>query len=333
MNPFPVFDSRLSASHLGVYLQNHYQLSTPLSCRILKTGISHSYLIDDGASQYVFRLYFLNWRTPKEIEEEIRLLKLLKENAVPISYPVADASGAYLQEILAPEGLRYGVLFSFAEGEKVRFFSAENSYKIGTAMAHFHQITEGFYLERITYNADTLLTQPLQVIKKFFAPDSETMLFVEKTTHALVAELKTAKTDQLRHGAVHLDIWFDNMHIAPNGKVTLFDFDFCGNGWQSLDLAYFNVQLFHTEPDPSAYQEKLRAFFEGYESIVKIKEEEKRLIPALAVSIWFFYLSVQCQRYDDWGNLFISEDYFKRFIGMIQKWCGHHLLFNNNNPT
>ncbi|AEI47007.1 phosphotransferase enzyme family protein [Runella slithyformis] len=327
MNPFPVYDSRLSASHLGLFLQEKYPLKDPILCRILKTGINHSYLLKDGVNRKIFRLYSYNWRTKREIEEELRLLSLLHESGVPISYPIADATGNFIQEIIAPEGLRFGVLFSFAEGEKIRNFTDDMSYNIGVAMARFHQTTQDLALERVTYNEETLLLSPLQRIKTSFAADSATMAFVESTTHSLVEKMKEIRSDQVRFGTVHLDIWFDNMHVTPDGGVTFFDFDFCGNGWQALDLAYFNVQLFNTEPDPDEYQRKLQRFLEGYETVTLLSPEEKRLIPYLAVCLWFFYLGVQCQRFDDWGNLFISEDYFKRFIELIRKWCTKQAIF------
>ncbi|MFN8347529.1 MAG: phosphotransferase [Spirosomataceae bacterium] len=328
MDSFPVYDSRLSASNLGQFLQLHYSFCGPVQCRIQKTGINHTYLAEDGITRSVFRVYSFGWRTKRDIEEEIRLLNLLRQNGVPVSYPIPDKNGNFIHEIPAPEGRRFGVLFSFAEGGKIRNFTPETSNTIGVAMAHFHQTTQNLSLERVHYDAETLLLAPLRRIKTFFAPTSESMLFLETATHALVQKFSEINRKNLRSGTVHLDIWFDNMHITPDGAITLFDFDFCGNGWQALDLAYFQVQLFNTTTDTEEYQRKRELFFEGYESINRISDEEKGLIPYLAVSLWFFYLGVQCQRFDDWGNLFISEDYFKRFIGIIQKWCTYHRLFD-----
>jgi Ser/Thr protein kinase RdoA (MazF antagonist) len=327
MDFFPVYDSRLSASHLGQFLQTRYSFHGSVECRILKTGINHSYLADDGIIRQIFRIYSCGWRTKREIEEEIRLLRLLRQNDVPVSYPISDKNGNFIQEIQAPEGRRFGVLFSFAEGEKIRHFTPEASGNIGMAMARFHQITRNLSVERVHYDAETLLLIPLQRAKSFFAPHSETMLFLEATTQALVQKFTELSDADMPSGTVHLDIWFDNMHITPDGAITLFDFDFCGNGRQALDLAYFLVQLFNTSSDVEEYQCKRDCFLEGYESILTVSEDEKSGIPYLAVSLWFFYLGVQCQRFDDWGNLFISEDYFKRFIGIIQKWCHHHQLF------
>ena len=50
----------------------------------------------------------------------------------------------------------------------------------------------------------------------------------------------------------------------------------------------------------------------GYESITPISIEEERLIPILGVSLYFFYLVVQCKLYDNFSNLFLNKNYLKR---------------------
>lgn len=326
--PFlPVYDSRLEATPLAHYLQTFYPFLEVLEARILKTGINHTYLFRTATQSYIFRLYFHGWRSLVEIEEEVRLLLHLKASEVAVSYPIADKNEAYIQTIDAAEGVRYGVLFSFAEGEKTRYFSPEHSYTIGKTMAYFHQVTQNFTLQRVDYTAETLLKTSLNRIRSYFAPTSEAMQYIERVVPLLVELLETTDSAALRKGVVHLDIWFDNLNISAEGKATLFDFDFSGNGWQCLDLAYFNIQLFNTEPDANRYQEKLTSFWSGYESVQAVGNEEKALLPPLAVCIWLFYLGIQCHRYNDWCNLFISEDYLKRFIGMAQRWSDAHGLF------
>jgi len=134
------------------------------------------------------------------------------------------------------------------------------------------------------------------------------------------------KTSELRYGAIHLDIWFDNMHFQDEDEITIFDFDFCGNGWLCYDIAYFMVQLFNTNQVESEYELKVKRFLEGYESITIISDEERRIIPFIAVSIWFYYLGIQCDKYDTWSNLFLNEDHLKRFIDTIKKWMTYNKL-------
>jgi len=51
--------------------------------------------------------------------------------------------------------------------------------------------------------------------------------------------------------------------------------------------------------------------------------EEKRIIPLLSVSIWIFYMSVQCDRFNIWSNVFLTQDYLKRYVRMIKKWMDY----------
>jgi Ser/Thr protein kinase RdoA (MazF antagonist) len=82
------------------------------------------------------------------------------------------------------------------------------------------------------------------------------------------------------------------------------------------------MQLHNVEKyDEKEYQPKLECFLKGYESVTSISSEEKRLIPTLGVSLYYFYLGVQCRRYDNWSNSFLSEDYLKRFInGLVKRY-------------
>lgn len=318
MESFPVINSTLSATHLGAFLQGKYQLNNNALCSLLKTGINDSYLVTDGADKYVFRIYSLNWRTEKEILEEIRLLNLLHENHIPVSYPLTDRSGNYIQEFNAPEGERFGVLFSFARGEKLLNFPVHLHYKVGEVMAQMHKLTTGLALERVTYTPERVLVESFEQLKKFLPASTEEMIFMTSTQKYLLDELEKADSNQLRSGAVHLDIWFDNISIDKDA-VTIFDFDFCGNGWLCYDIAYYILQLNSTEKDEKGCKLKTEAFLQGYESVTKISAEEKRLLPVLGVSLYLFYLGIQCQRFDNWSNTFLNEGYLKRFINLLVK--------------
>lgn len=319
METFPVTNSTLSAKHLGSFLQSRYNLDRNASCCLLKTGINDSYLVTSGEVKYVFRVYSLNWRSEKEIEEEIRLLNLLKEKGIPISYPIADAAGNYIREFAAPEGKRYGIMFSFAKGEKLLNIPPDVHFKIGEIMAKMHQITCGFELERVSYLPKVILIDSFEQLKKFISVDTAEMIFMSSAQKYLLNELANADTNKMRNGVVHMDIWFDNLSIDKDKAVTIFDFDFCGNGWLCYDLAYYILQINSTEKDENECRLKTRAFLNGYESVTKISDEERRLLPALGVGLYFFYLGIQCQRFDNWSNTFLNETYLKRFINLLVK--------------
>ncbi|WP_435355930.1 phosphotransferase [Emticicia sp. SJ17W-69] len=319
MTHFPVISSNLSTAHLALFLQEKYGFGENTQCRLLKAGINHTYLVKDENNQLIFRVYSLNWRTKNEILEEIRLLNILKTHNISISYPIFDKNENYIQSLNAPEGERFAVMFSFADGNKLLNFSEEIHFKIGVLMAQIHQITQNLPLERVNYTPQVLLGNLFDYLPKFLSSDTEEMAFMKSTQTYLFNEFDKVDINKIRSGAVHLDIWFDNLNIKPNGQITIFDFDFCGNGWLCLDIAYYILQVYSIEKNEAECQSKIDSFLAGYESLTPISDEEKRILPMLGISLYFFYIGIQCQRFDNWSNTFLNELYLKRFINLLVK--------------
>ncbi|WP_170061090.1 phosphotransferase [Spirosoma aerolatum] len=327
MQTFPVSSSILSPVHLAQFIQKAYPFGTDTTCQLLKAGINHSYLVVDGDNKAVFRIYSLNWRTQTDILEEIQLLNLVNDAGISVSYPISDNTGNYIQELNAPEGTRFGVLFSFAEGEKLLTFSEELHYKLGQIMARFHQLTHNLTLDRVTYTPEVLLVDSIEIFRPFLPADTPEIQFMLSTQQYLLNQFATIDQSQTRQGVVHLDIWFDNLNIAKDGTITLFDFDFCGNGLLCFDIAYYILQIHSTETDVAEFYKKKESFLHGYESITPISDEEKRLLPMLGESIYFFYIGVQCERFENWSNTFLNEMYLKRFINLrLKRWFDFNQL-------
>ncbi len=319
MNHFPVVSSNLSPTHLAVFVQEKYDLSNHTTCSLLKAGINHTYLIKDNGQRFIFRVYSIHWRSTVEILEEIRLLNLLKSHAISISYPITDKADNYIQTINAPEGERLAVMFSYAEGEKLLNFDEQNHFNIGSLMAQIHQVTENLHLERVEYTSKVLIGKVFEYLPNFLSSSCEEMASMKSTQAYLSDEFSNVNLKEIRKGTVHLDIWFDNLNITKDGKITIFAFDFCGDGWLCMDIAYYILQLHSTERDETLCKSKMDSFLAGYESITPISKEEKRLLPMLGVSLYFFYIGIQCQRFDNWSNTFLNEMYLKRFINLLIK--------------
>ncbi|WP_159021544.1 phosphotransferase [Formosa sp. L2A11] len=319
MSVFPVITSTLSASALGQFLIKTYRFSEASTCTLYRTGMNHTYFVTNKNKKYVFRVYSYQWRTKNQIKEELRLLDMLKDNAISISYSIPDCEGKLIQDIEAPEGLRYGVLFSFAEGEKLRFMNEDTCFSIGKLMAKFHNVTTSKSIERMTYTTETLLDLPFEYANAYFKETLPEMQFIKAQSEAIKAQFLNINKKNVRSGIIHLDIWYDNMSVKNSEEMTVFDFDFCGNGSCILDVGYFCKQLFHIEADKSIYELKKAKFLEGYQSVLKLSEDELQLIPAAGMSVWIFYLGVQSRRFD-WSNIFLTENYLKMYIGKMQSW-------------
>lgn len=317
-NPvFPVISSILSPVSIALFVRENYALPADTSCRLLKTGINHSYRIDSAENSFVFRVYSFGWRTWEDIREELTLLQYLKENGVAVSYPIPDRNDAFIQQIHAPEGKRFAVLFSYAKGQKILNYSTDTHFEIGKMMAQMHRLTNNSVQSRITYTPEVLLDRSLERIGEFLPADSSEWQFLIETRPLLKKTLLDADKNLLRTGIVHLDIWFDNLNISGDNEVTLFDFDFCGNGWLCLDIAYYILQLHSTEKEASERNKKIEAFYSGYRTIEAISAEELKIVPTLGVCLYYFYLGIQCERFNNWSNTFLNEVYLKRFITVL----------------
>lgn len=324
MRPLPVIHSIISPAFIQQLAVRQYGFGSAVECRLLRAGINHSYLLSEGTRRHVFRVYSFGWRERHEIEEEIKLLNLLKAGGVAVSYPVQTTNGDYIQELHAPEGIRHGVMFSFARGVKKRHFSLDNCRSAGKMMADMHRLSAGIHLQRVNYNAEALVRAPHLFARRHFAESSAEMRLFKKAGDLFVRVLAATDQAQLRHGAIHLDFWYDNMSVEEDETMTLFDFDFCGNGLFIYDVAYFLMQLYHIELAGGDYEGKKGAFLEGYSSKMDITAAEKRLLPYAGLAVWLFYFGVQCQRFDNWSNIFLSENYFKRYMSMVSDWLGYH---------
>lgn len=328
MTTFPVTASTLSETELGNLIKEKYQLSENFDCKLFRTGVNHTYFISDNETKFVFRVYCHNWRTKLEIEQELELLKLLTNNSLSISYPISDINGNFIQEINAPEGVRYAVLFSFAKGEKMRFMSNETCFTIGSLMAKIHNITENKKIDRVNYNSEILLNSAYQLLKPFFKEDLEEMKFLKEIQSNIPKRFEAINGLENTTGIVHLDIWYENLSVNNENEITIFDFDNCGNGLLILDVGYFLKQLFFIESDKSEYELKAKSFLDGYKKTRNLSEQEIDLIPEAGASIFVFYLGVQAQRFD-WSNIFFTENYLKMFVGRIKNWLDYYEPSNN----
>ncbi len=323
MTTFPVITSTLSETELGKFIGEKYTLNENFKCKLFRTGVNHTYFITDNETKFVVRVYCYEWRTKIEIEQELELLNLLKKESVSISYPIPDKNGNLIQEINAPEGIRYVVLFSFAKGEKLRFMSNKTCYSIGLIMAKIHNITENRKIERVKYNSEILINKSYNHLKTFFAEDLAEMKLVKEIGSKISKTINESNIIENQNGIVHLDIWYDNLSVNNENEITIFDFDNCGNGRLILDVGYFCKQLFFIETDKKEYEIKVNSFLKGYQEKRFLSENELKLIPEAGASIFIFYLGVQAQRFD-WSNIFLSENYLKMFVGRIKNWIDYY---------
>ena len=93
---FPVTTSTISAKKLGEFTIEKYGLNKDYECKLVRTEMNHTYFLSNKETKYVLRVYSHNWRTKPEIAAELKLLNLLKENDLSVSFPIQDKNGEFI---------------------------------------------------------------------------------------------------------------------------------------------------------------------------------------------------------------------------------------------
>lgn len=323
MKTAPSISSIISPEYIADFVMSNYNFDNSTTCNLLRTGINHTYLITTTNEKFVFRIYHINWRTESEINEELKLLEFLKNNNLLVSYPIKDKHDKYIQCLQAIEGNRFGVLFSYAEGDTVKKPSEKVCFNFGIAMAKLHQLTINKKTTRKTHNADSLVGWAIEKVASKFPESTNEIDFFKRTYKIISSEFENTKN--IRKGIVHLDLWHDNMKIKNETEITMFDFDNCGNGSLCLDIGYSLMLFYRNDPNEKRFLERKNAFLKGYESITKISNEEKKLIPYGGLAIWLHYTGQHVQRFNDFANHFLSDDFLKYWIDTVDKW----MIFND----
>ena len=204
MSIFPTQYSTLSAIALNDYLQQAYGLKNT-QCRLLIRNVSDTYILTSEDEKFIFKIYRENHRTLEEINGEMALLNLLKEQGAAVSYPLNDLSGKQIQQFKAAEGIRNGVLLSYAKGAVVIDLNDLQLQLLGREMAKFHNISANLKLpfERKNYSVETTLLEPISVIEPAFENLKEEYIYLQTATAEVVAAMNAIDLSKFSYGYCH----------------------------------------------------------------------------------------------------------------------------------
>ncbi|MDX8364693.1 phosphotransferase [Cytobacillus sp. IB215665] len=246
--------------------------------------MNDTYVVHTADSKYVFRVYRNDWRTTKEeIAFELDLVIHLKSEGIPVSYPITRKDGEFINRLNAPEGNRFGVLFSFAEGEEKPIDNEKISSLFGQSVAELHMKSEKFTTteKRFELNLTYLIDNPLKIIKNSMLHRIEDYTFIEEISSKLKASVQELEGNGLDWGICHGDLHGNtNISFKEDFSYTHYDFDLCGYGWRSYDIAEFRLaRQIHTKGDNKLLNNLWDAFIQGYTSVRPLSQHDLDAIP------------------------------------------------------
>jgi len=332
MTVFPAQYSLLSSAPLGSYIASNYGLDG-FTCRLLVHNLSDTYILEGSDGRYIFKVYRVAHRSPDEVLGEVALLNALAPGGVSVAFAVKDLQGRQVQQFLAAEGIRCGVLFMYAPGQAKYPLSDLQLQTLGREVAKMHNITCSLQLpySRPVYNVETTLTRPLASVKELFKDLPDDYTFLQQLAAKVAGTLKQFDTGKFSYGYCHYDLIPKNYHFDGETKITFFDFDCTGKGYLVNDLMTFYIQLGFGVNAGKITQEKadtdFRIIIEAYREIRAVSDEELAAIPYLGVMFWMYFLEVYVLNFEDWSNTFLTPQFVKDRMALIRNWVDWYCRF------
>jgi Ser/Thr protein kinase RdoA (MazF antagonist) len=313
-----VTNSMLSVDALKRIVTSSYDLGNILEIRFLQFGLNDTYLVKTATPEkFILRVYRHGWRSASDVAYELDVLNHLNRKGVPVSVPISQKDGQFMRELLAPEGTRFMVLFSFAPGQQINYDDLQSSV-YGRAVAETHNAMQDFSSSHRRFELDLehLFETPLRVVRPFLEHRPDDLEYFNLLAEKIRQHLKQLPLDRLERGFCHGDFHGANAFIDTDSKITLFDFDCGGVGWRAYDLAVFAWDCRLHNKEPGAWL----AFLRGYNELRNVPESDLKAIPLFIGirQIWLMGLHFGFAHNVGFG--WYGDGYFDQNIKFLKEW-------------
>ncbi len=309
--------SVLAPAPLGRFVSAAYDIGKLRECRLLAVNITHSYDVKSANARHALRLYCKDWRTRAEIAYEIAALNHVAARGASVSRPVPRRDGRYISDIDAPEGRRPAVLFTWCDGSE-RIGDEKTARAYGEGMARLHNASDDFArrLPRRDLDIDFLVRRPLAIVEPLIAHRPADRKRFKQVASRIAREIRRRKSE-LSWGFCHGDACAANAK-TKDGVTTFFDFDFCGAGWRSFDLANFLWGM--SLRNEANLRAKWQAYLAGYRSQRTLSKADLAAVPLFVAARELWLLGLQLGNTDRWGLFWVTEGYFDFHLKYLWKW-------------
>lgn len=316
---FPVIRSLLVPAALAQTVGAAYGL-THVRCRLIKATSRDVYHVDSQQGASVLIVYRHGRRTAAEITAELDLLDHLDAQGLAVAPAIRTLTGESLVPLAAPEGARYAVLFRFVQGVPMsRSPSTDIVRRLGRLVAGMHAATDSWHVgtgcinARPALDASLLIDRSLARIEALAPVQANDLADLQQVADALRQYLLSLPRATPGYGLIHGDIIPNNVLIGSGGELTLLDFDFCGPGWRSFDLATYlwDSQSRHATASAAG------VFLASYQEVRPLADWELAAIPWFVAVRSLFRLGNQAARVEEWGSSSLPDDLLAQQVAAI----------------
>jgi len=274
-------------------LLNQYDAGELVALKGIAEGVENSnFFVETTKSRFILTLYESRVN-PEDLPFFYALLKHLHEAGCKVPRFISDRDGQWLQSVAG----RPACLIEFLNGVSVTQPTAAQARSTGAALAHMHNALADFDLTRPN-SLGVSAWRPLATRCTLAGLDS----IADGLAARVAAEcdfLETHWPDHLPTGAIHGDLFPDNVLMLGDNVTGLIDFYFACTDIRAFDVAVTHSAWCFSNDGASFDYAISAAMLNGYTGVAALDAASRAALPVLMRGACLRFLLTRCY---DWIN-------------------------------
>jgi homoserine kinase type II len=275
-------------------------LGEPTALRGIEGGIENTnYFVTTECGEWVLTLF--ERLTHAQLPYYLHLMKHLARRGVPVPEPQAKPAGRPCgpdeDDLLHTVAGKPAVVVNRLRGHSQLAPTSAHCAAVGAMLARTHLAARDYDRRQPNLRGLAWWNQTAPVVLPYLDGDQAALLTAELAYQNHVAA--TSAYAALPRGAVHADLFRDNVMFDGSELTGFFDYYFAGDGTWLFDLAVtlndWAINLASGQADAA----RTHALLDAYQSVRPLQDAERRLLPAMLRAgalrfwlsrLWDFYL-------------------------------------------
>jgi homoserine kinase type II len=245
----------------------------------IAAGIENTnYFVTTERGRFVLTLYE---RLPAdELPFYLNFMAHLARAGVDVPAPIPDRTGALFSHLNGrPAGLVTRV-----EGSPIEAPSVADCAAAGEALAKLHRASQSYRPRLTNRRGPAWWRQASRAVKPFITPEQNELLASEVRFQTGFGKSALPK------GAIHGDLFCDNVLFAGPRVAGIIDFGFAATDYFAYDLAIAVNDWCVADDDGALDDDRLQAMIRAYDAVRKLSDDERAqwsaLLRAAALRFW-----------------------------------------------
>ena len=267
--------TKLSEANLKIFFSK-YNLGKLLNFKGIKDGIENTnYFIETEKGKFILTVY------EKRVEEKdlpffIGLMKNLFDKNFLSPEPIINKNGNYITEIAEKKA----AVVSFLDGEAKKVLNPNDCYEVGINTAKLHLITKNLSGKRKNKLSIDSWRKIYNKVKHDCSKIHHNLpTIIEKN----LDKIEKNWPKNIPSGIIHADLFPDNIFFKNNKLSGIIDYYFSCYDFYAFEIAIcLNALCFEGKNENLSFNvTKAKKFIDGYSSLRKLSEGEKKSLKVL----------------------------------------------------